>query len=334
MNVFARTLTAIDSHTECEPTRLVTGGLPHVPGGTMREKRDWLARHHDDVRTALVLEPRGHDAIVLAYLLPPCEPGADAGVVFANDAGYLGMCGHGAIGVATTLVACGTLGAREPETPVVLDTPAGVVRARVQVRDGRPRSVKLVNVPAFAQELDRILPVEGIGKVRCDVAWGGNWFAFVRAEDVGLEVGPQHLDRLLDIATRVRSALAGQGVAGRDPRTGASAPIDHVKLWADAGPRAARAFTLCPGRAYDRSPCGTGTSAKLAVLHARGELAPGESFESQSVLGTRFAARILEVTRVAGAEAVVVELEGSAWLTAFAQFVLDPHDPLRLGLMR
>ena len=334
---FSHTFQAIDTHTAGEPTRIVTGGLPHVRGATMAEKREALRRDHDDVRKALVLEPRGHDAIVLAYLLPPCDSDADLGVVFANDAGYLGMCGHGAIGVASTAVATGMVAAVEPETAVVLDTPAGTVRCVVAVRDGRPQSVTITNVPSFLFRQRVVVDVHNFGKVAADVAYGGNWFAFVEAEQLGLAVEKAQLPILMSAATAVREALVREGVRGVHPDGGGEQIIDHVKLFAETDGdgncrTGAKALTLCPGAAYDRSPCGTGTSAKLAVLHAKGELQKGEWFDSQSVLGTHFRARIARETRVGEHTAIVPEITGSAWITGFQTFVLDPDDPCRHGI--
>jgi proline racemase len=331
---FSRVIQAVDSHTAGEPTRVLTGGLPAVAGRTMAEKRAVLQRDHDALRRALVLEPRGHDAIVLAYLLPPCRDGADLGVVFANDAGYLGMCGHGAIGVATVAVATGMVAAVEPMTEITLDTPAGAVVCRVAVDGGRPRSVTITNVPSFLFRQRVVVPVHGFGKVAADIAYGGNWFAFVAADQLGLAVEKSPLPVLLLAATAIREALVRAGVRGRHPEREADEIIDHVKLFAPfAGDEpGARAMTLCPGTAYDRSPCGTGTSAKLAVLHAKGELGLGEWFVSESVLGTRFRARVVREANVATASAIVPEIEGSAWITGFATFVIDPDDPCAFGI--
>lgn len=331
---FSHSIQAIDSHTAGEPTRVVTGGLPAIRGATMADKRAGLQRAHDHLRRALVLEPRGHDAIVLAYLLSPCRAGADLGVVFANDAGYLGMCGHGAIGVATVAVATGMVAAQEPVTELVLDTPAGAVACRVAVDGGRPTSVTITNVPSFLFRQRVVVPVHGFGKVAADVAYGGNWFAFVEADQLGLMVEKNHLPVLMQAATAIREALVREGVRGRHPDRDDDEIIDHVKLFAplDGPTPGARALTLCPGAAYDRSPCGTGTSAKLAVLHAKGELATGEWFRSQSVLGTEFRARVVSTTDVGGNPAVVPEIEGSAWITGFATFVVDPDDPCAFGL--
>jgi len=325
---------AIDSHTAGEPTRIVTGGLPAIAGASMADKRATLQRSHDDLRKALVLEPRGHDAIVLAYLLPPTAPGAHVGVVFGNDTGYLGMCGHGAIGVATVAVATGIVPAVEPVTELVLDTPAGTVACRVAVEGGRPRSVTITNVPSFLFRQRVVVPVHGFGKVAADIAYGGNWFAFVEAEQLGLTVDKHALPVLLQAAVAVREALVREGVRGRHPDGGGDEIVDHVKLFAPlpGDEPGARAMTLCPGAAYDRSPCGTGTSAKLAVLHGKGELAVGQWFCSESVLGTRFRARIVRETKVGALPAIVPEIEGSAWITGLSTFVIDPDDPCRFGL--
>jgi proline racemase len=331
---FSQVIQAVDSHTAGEPTRIVTGGLPSIPGATMAAKRAVLQRDHDTLRRALVLEPRGHDAIVLAYLLPPCAPGAHLGVVFANDAGYLGMCGHGAIGVATVAVAMGMVPAVAPVTELVLDTPAGVVTCRVAVEGGKVRHVTITNVPSFLFRQRAIVDVHGFGKVAADIAYGGNWFAFVEAEQLGLVVEKSHLPVLMQAAIAVREALVRDGVRGRHPDHGGDEIIDHVKLFApidDAG-HGSRALTLCPGAAYDRSPCGTGTSAKLAVLHGKGELQVGEWFRSQSVLATEFRARIVRETKVGPFLAIVPEVQGSAWITGLPTFVLDPDDPCRFGI--
>lgn len=337
---FERIVHVVDSHTAGEPTRVVTGGLPNVPGATMADKRAFLRQHCDALRSGLVCEPRGHDAIVAAYLLPPCDPTAHAGVVFANDVGYLGMCGHGAIGVATTLLAMGMVApaSADGDTEIRLDTPVGTVVAQVAVRDGRPGAVRLRNVPSFLHARDVEVPVEGIGRVTVDVAWGGNWFAILPEDELGVAVEPERLPALLERTMAVREALIRHDVFGFDPATGAPQEIDHVEVYRvlrhpDARV-ATRTMTLCPGRAYDRSPCGTGTSAKIATLHARGEIAPGDVFVNQSVIGTEFRARILAVDRDGDRTLVTPEIEGQAWITGLQQLVFDPTDPLKSGLTR
>lgn len=338
MQRFSHVLTAVDTHTGGEPTRIVTGGLPALRGASLVERREELRLHHDGLRRALVLEPRGHEAIVLAYLVAPVEARADAGVIFANDAGYLGGCGHGSIGIATMLVAQGIVAAREPETPVVLETPVGLVECAVRVEDGRPKAVRLRNVPAYVGARDLEVEVPGLGKVVVDVAWGGNWFAFVEAGRVGLTVEKERLPELMAAAMRVRTTLAGKGIRGRHP-DGREEEIDHVKIHQPLAELpedavvGARDLTLCPGNAYDRSPCGTGTSAKLALLHARGEWTPGRDYVGESIVGSRFRARIVGETEVGGRPAVVPEIEGAAWITALQQFVIDPDDPFAFGIV-
>jgi proline racemase/trans-L-3-hydroxyproline dehydratase len=255
-------------------------------------------------------------------------------VVFANDAGYLGMCGHGAIGVATVAVAMGMVAAVEPVTEIRLDTPAGVVTCKVAVQGGKPVSVTITNVPSFLFRQRVVVPVHGFGKVAADIAYGGNWFAFVEADQLGLTVEKAALPVLMQAATAVREALVREGVRGHHPERDADEVVDHVKLFEpiDGVEPGSRALTLCPGAAYDRSPCGTGTSAKLAVLHGKGEIEAGQWFRSESVLKTAFRARIVGETKVGPFAAIVPEIEGSAWITGFPAFVIDPSDPCRYGI--
>ena len=331
---FEQMIQAVDSHTAGEPTRVVTGGLPQIRGATMAEKRDALKRDHDHIRRALVLEPRGHDAVIVAYLLPPTREDADLGVVFVNDAGYLGMCGHGSIGLATTAVAMGMVPAVEPYTTIKLDTTVGLVECKVRVEGGRPKSVTITNVPSFLYKQRVRVPVHGFGDVAVDIAYGGNWFGFVEADQLGLMVEKAHLPVLMQAATAIRESLVREGVRCVHPEIGTEDIVDHIKLFAPMGGDrpGARALTLCPGTAYDRSPCGTGTSAKLAVVHAKGELGVDEWFDSDSVLGTRFEARVLGTTKVGDFDAVIPEITGSAWITSIATHVIDPEDPCRYGI--
>ena len=318
-----------------EPTRIVTGGLPEVPGDTMAAKRAWLRDNADWTRTGLVLEPRGHDAIVLAYLLPACDAAADIGVVFANDAGYLGMCGHGTIGVVSALIETGRIPVVEPETKVVLDTPVGLVHATAHVEDGRPVAVTMRNVVSFLFKRDVEVSLAGVGTLHVDLAYGGNWFGMVPQEEIGLAIEMGNLHELMSIATRVRNALIEQGVRGFDPETGEEQIVDHIEI---IGTRqvesglGARTLTLCPGTAYDRSPCGTGTSAKLAALHARGKIRIGENLYNQSVTGTEFIGTVLAEAAVGDHQGIVPQVRGSAFLTGEQRFRFDPHDPLRFGI--
>ena len=322
----ARYLTAVDSHTEGMPTRVVTGGVGPVPGATMLERKLHFEQHMDDLRLLLMREPRGHSAMSGAILQPATRADADWGVLFIEVSGLLPMCGHGTIGVATVLVETGMVEVREPETLVRLDTPAGVVEARVAVEGGRARSVTLRNVPAFLLERGR-----RAGDLEVDIAFGGNFYAIVAAADAGVEVDPAQADRLIARGAEIMDAIdaGGPPVHPEDPRlSGCRHVIFHAPGRDGAHERTAT--SIHPGW-LDRSPCGTGTSATMAQLHARGELAIGSPFVNESLIGTRFTGRLVEETRVGGLPAVVPEITGRAWLTGMGQYLLDPDDPFPAG---
>jgi 4-hydroxyproline epimerase len=304
----------VDSHTEGEPTRVVLGGWPIPAGETVAARRDAMRTTQDDLRRAVILEPRGHDAIVGALLVPPDRAAAATGVVFFNDAGYLGMCGHGLIGVVRTLEHL----RRITPGPVEIDTPVGPVGA-VLHEDG---AVTIRNVPARVAALDVTVEVPGLGPVTGDVAWGGNWFFLTTLAGESLEL--EQRDHLLALSIRIRDALIAAGIRGDD-----GGVIDHVELFGPPGrPDAdARNFVLCPGRAYDRSPCGTGTSAKLAVLHARGQLAVGEAWRQESIVGSRFTGWLAP-----DGDRLVPQIRGTAFITGRATLLLDPADPFRFGI--
>jgi len=309
-------LEVVDSHTEGEPTRVVIEGWPPPQGRTMAERRAFLLAHQDGLRQAVVCEPRGHDALVGALLTPPVERGSAAGVVFFDNAGALGMCGHGLIGVARTLEFLGRLA----PGPVRIDTPVGTVSAELE-RDG---AVAIENVPAFCHARDVSLDVPGRGRVTGDVAWGGNWFFLTEVEGPPIELA--NVAALTETTSRILAALRAAGIAGRD-----GAPVDHVELFgpprrADAD---ARNFVLCPSLAYDRSPCGTGTSAKMAVLAARGNLAPGQRWRQESVTGSLFEGWLED-----RGGALVPHLRGRAFVTGRATLLFDPRDPFREGMSR
>ena len=317
----ARYLAAVDSHTEGMPTRVVTGGVGPIPGATMLERKLHFEREMDDLRLLLMREPRGHSAMSGAILQPPTREDADWGVLFIEVSGCLPMCGHGTIGVATVLVEMGMVEVREPETVVRLDTPAGLVESRVSVEGGRARTVTIRNVPSFLFERDRDLG----GGLRGDIAFGGNFYALVRAADAGVEVDPARADELIARGTELMHAVESGGapVHPEDPRiSGCRHVVFHD------GNRNATA--IHPGW-LDRSPCGTGTSARMAALHARGELALGEAFVNESVIGTRFTGRLVEETRVGPLAAVIPEITGRAWVTGMGQYLLDAEDPFPAG---
>jgi 4-hydroxyproline epimerase len=302
-----------DSQTENKPTRVVISGWPQPEGATMAERRGFLLRQQDRLRQAVVCEPRGHDALVGALLTPPVEAGSAAGVVFFNNKGALGMCGHGLIGVVRTLE---FLGRFAPGT-IRIDTPVGTVGAELAPEG----AVTIDNVPALCHARDVTLAVPGLGHVTGDVAWGGNWFFLTELESPALELA--NAAALTDATSRILDALRAERVTGRD-----GAEIDHVELFGPPRRKDAdsRNFVLCPGRAYDRSPCGTGTSAKLAVLHARGKLEPGARWRQESITGSLFEAWLEERSGT-----LVPRVRGHAHVTGRATLYFDPRDPFREG---
>ena len=326
-----RYLAAVDSHTEGMPTRVVTGGVGPIPGATMLERKLHFEAEMDDLRLLLMREPRGHAAMSGAILQPPTRPDADWGVLFIEVSGCLPMCGHGTIGVATVLVETGMVPVTEPETVVRLDTPAGLVEARVAVADGRARSVTLRNVPSFLAATDREVDVPGVGRVRYDLAYGGNFYPLVPADGVGLEVEPARAGELIATGLAVMRAInaADRPVHPEDPRIAGCAHVVFTAPGRD-GADGRAAVAIHPGW-LDRSPCGTGTSARLAQLHGRGRLGVGDAFVHESVIGTRFTGRVAAETTVAGRPAIVPEITGRAWITGMGQYLLDADDPFPAG---
>lgn len=301
----------IDSHTGGEPTRVILEGQIPLQGATMAERREDLVQRFDGLRSGLVREPRGADVWVGAVLTPPITEGAACGVVFFTTVGTLGMCGHGTIGVVETLR---HLGRVEPG-PVLLDTPVGTVRATLD-EDG---SVAIVNVRSYRYRKDVRIDVEGVGTVVGDVSWGGNWFYIVH--EPRFPIALDEAGSLNAIATRIRNALQENEITGED-----DAEIDHVELFSPEG-EVSKNFVLCPGGTYDRSPCGTGTSAKLAGLYEDGKLMPGQPYRQQSVTGSEFVGRVEPVEG-----GVVPTLVGRAWVTAESTFLFAEDDPLKEGI--
>ncbi|MCP3822442.1 proline racemase family protein [Streptomyces sp. A3M-1-3] len=328
-----RTISAVDSHTEGMPTRVVTGGVGPVPGDTMAERRRYAVDHLDPLRRYLVDEPRGHAAMSGAILQPPTRPDADWGVLYIEVSGFLPMCGHGTIGVATVLVETGMVAVTEPETVVRLDTPAGLVEARVTVRGGSAERVTLRNVDAFVTELDAAVEVPGFGTVRYDMAYGGNFYAIVELEQLGLPFDRQRKDAILAAGLAVMRAVnqLKRPVHPADPLIGGCKHVQFLAPGSNAK-HSRNAMAIHPGW-FDRSPCGTGTSARMAQLHARGELPLDTEFVNESFIGTRFTGRLVGTTEVAGLPAVVPEFAGRAWITGTANYLLDPSDPFPHGFV-
>lgn len=305
----------IDSHTAGEPTRVVIAGGPDLGNHSLAQRARRLATRHDAFRSAVINEPRGSDVLVGALLCEPEDPASTAGVIFFNNVGYLGMCGHGTIGLIATLAHLGRIGTGNHR----IETPVGTVRATLHP-DG---CVTIENVPAYRYRADVTVTVPGVGTVTGDIAWGGNWFFL--AEDPPVPLMQGNVDHLTEYAWNIRQALNAASITGAGGED-----IDHIELSAASPTPGAhsRNFVLCPGKAYDRSPCGTGTSAKLACLAAAGRLAPGQLWRQEGILGT-----IFEGSYELGKEdAVIPRITGQAWITGEARLLFDPDDPFRAGI--
>ena len=302
----------IDSHTGGEPTRIVLSGGPELGNGSVSDKLAYFRQHHDHFRSAVVNEPRGSDVVVGASLVPSKDPGCVTGVIFFNNVGYLGMCGHGTIGLVASLAHLGRIGPGEHR----IETPVGIVTATLQP-DGE---VSVSNVPSWRAKPAFVADVPGSGPVTGDVAWGGNWFFLV--EKHGQELGLANVERLTDFCWRVRQAVNAQGFP----------EVDHVELFGPPTVPGAnsRNFVQCPGRAYDRSPCGTGTSAKLACLAADGKLTPGSPWVQESIIGSTFTGRFEWLDKASGK--IAPRIAGRAFVNAEATLLLDERDPFCWGI--
>jgi len=311
-----RRVKVVDSHTGGEPTRVVISGGPDLGNDALSNRVARFRNEYDDFRRAVVNEPRGSDAIVGALLCPPVDKSCVTGVIYFNSVAYLGMCGHGTIGVVATLAFLKRIG---PGAHAI-ETPVGVVVAHLD-EEGK---VEVANVPSYRLATNVTVEVANIGPVTGDVAWGGNWFFLVKEhnEDLVLE----NLDRLMDFTLRVRAALAQAGITGVGGHE-----IDHVELFAPSKLAGvdSKNFVLCPGKAYDRSPCGTGTSAKLACLVADGKLSEGEVWRQESIVGSVFEGRVKVIDNV-----VHPRIKGSAFITAESDLIIDERDPLAMGIPR
>ena len=327
----SRVITAVDSHTEGMPTRVVTGGIGEIPGATMNEKRLYFIEHMDHIRQYLMYEPRGHAAMSGAILQPQTRLDADWGVVFIEVSGCLPMCGHGTIGVATVLVETGMVEVHEPVTTIRIDTPAGLVIATVKVSNGHADSVTIENVPAYVVRLDETIEVPGLGAVPYSLAFGGNFYALVNLNDVGLPFDRSRQHEISDAGLSIMKAL-NETAPPKHPEIEGLDYCHHVEFIAPGSTAkfSRHAMSIYPGW-FDRSPCGTGTSARMAELWARGELALNDDFINESFIGSRFTGRLIGETEVAGIPAVIPTITGRAWVTGLAQYLLDPSDRFPTG---
>lgn len=317
-----RHISILDSHTGGEPTRIVLSGAPDLGAGTLSSRMQILQRDHDSFRTAVVNEPRGSDVLVGALLCQPVDPTCAAGVIFFNNVGYLGMCGHGTIGLIVSLAHLGRI---QPGTHRI-ETTVGIVTATLHPSG----KVTVENVPSYRTAASVAVSVPGYGTVTGDIAWGGNWFYLV--EHHGKALTLENVDPLTDYTWAIREALAAQSITGPNGEL-----IDHIELFTPSPDPTANStnFVLCPGKAYDRSPCGTGTSAKLACLFADGKLAPGETWIQRGILGSSFEGsfRVHGIEGIEG-DTIIPSITGAAHIMAEATLLLDPDDPFCMGIAK
>ena len=326
-------VTTVDYHTAGEPFRIVTGGVEPIPGATILEKRRFAQERLDDVRALLVNEPRGHADMYGCFVTEAVAPGSDLGVLFFHNAGFSTACGHGTIALATYALESGLLASRSPETELRIDVPSGTLPVTASVRDGRVEQARFRNVPSFVHEQEVELETSR-GALTVDVAYGGAFYASVRAADVGLGVDAGSLPPLIELGRELKRTLEARGEIAH-PEEPELRDVYGVIFFAEEGesPLTQRNVTVFADGEVDRSPCGSGTSARLAVLHRQGRLAPGEPLRHLSIVGTEFEGRIVGETEVAGRPAIVTEVAGSAYLTGRHEFVLDAADPLGSGFL-
>jgi proline racemase len=329
-----RVITTLDAHTGGEPFRIITGGLPELFGETILQKRRYMREHLDDLRTALMWEPRGHADMYGCIVTPPVTPGADFGVLFLHNEGYSTMCGHGIIAMATVAVETAMVPVIEPETTVKIDSPAGLVTAHARVAGGRVKSVYFHNVPSFVLALDDTVAVPGIGNVRYDLAFGGAFYAFVHAADVGLSTDPENFSDLVKTGMAIKRAV----MAARPIPHPFEADLSFLYGTIFIGPARkagihSRNVCIFAEGEVDRSPTGTGVSARLAIHYARKDIGKNRPIVIESIIGSRFTGQVIAETPFGPFAAVIPQVEGTAYITGRNEFWIDPADPLKKGFV-
>ncbi|MGL5054701.1 MAG: proline racemase [Fusobacteriaceae bacterium] len=329
----SKQLIAVDSHTMGEPTRIIISGVPSIPGDTMPEKKAYLEEHLDHLRTAVMLEPRGHNDMFGSIITAPTNKEADLGIIFMDGGGYLNMCGHGTIGAMTAAVELGMVEVTEPITEIVMEAPAGLVRGRVQVEDGRAKEVSFTNVPAFLYKRDIKVNVPELNKeITMDISFGGSFFAILHKDEIGMEICPKNTNDLNKIGVAILKAVNEQ-VKVEHPELKHINTVDLVEIYGPAKSADAtyQNVVIFGDGQVDRSPCGTGTSAKMATLFAKGHLKKGELFVYESIIETKFKGKVLDSYEKDGLIYVIPEITASAYITGMNHLLIDPQDPLKYG---
>lgn len=321
-----RIIQTIDTHTEGEPTRTIVGGIKKIPGATMEEKMEYMASKGDWVRKFICYEPRGNEVMSGAIITEPCDEKADVGVLYFEVGGWMPMCGHDTIGVGTALVEAGIVEAEEPETNIVLDTAAGLIKLKIEIENGRAKAVTFTNAPAFVLKENVIINSQKFGRVQMDIAYGGNIYAIISAESIGIQIKKTKAKELIEAGNVLKEEINNQ-IKVRHPQIDFEDHVTHVEFYEETeDEEVIRNAVIIPPGAIDRSPCGTGTSAKLSVLSAKGKIKIGEQFIHESIIGSRFICRYAGDTKVEDFEAVIPEVTGRAWVTGLNTFILEPDD--------
>ena len=330
---FQRVFSTIDTHTGGNPTRTLISGLPPLKGKTMSEKMLYMEKNYDWIRNFLMNEPRGHGVMSGALITDPCHPEADIGIIYIETGGYLPMCGHDTIGACTALVEAGLIEVKEPYTNINLDTPAGLIKVQIKVVNGKAEEVSFANAPSFLLKSIEI-DVEGIGHVECDIAYGGNFYGIIDARKLVLSLEKENTTTIINKAIDIRSAINAT-VEVVHPEYPFIKGLTHIEFYTDAVNPAAdlKNTVVVPPGGIDRSPCGTGTSAKLATMFKNKEIGIDETFVYESIVGTMFKARVLSETKVKDLDAVINEVTGSAWIMGMNRFFYNERDPLKEGFL-
>jgi len=329
---FSKSIFAIDSHTMGEPTRVIIAGIPSIPGNSMMEKKIYLEKELDYIRKLLMLEPRGHNDMFGSILTQPVSSSADLGVVFIDTGGYLNMCGHGVIGTVTVAIEMGFIPVKKPITEVILDTPAGLVKTQAKISHDRVEEVTFQGVPSFTFKSGHKVLLPEIGEISVDIVFGGNFFGVVSAKDLGIKVERKNISRLIFLGMKLREEL-NKSINVVHPKNKYINSIDLIEIYdspTDSEANLKNCVIFGKGQ-VDRSPCGTGTSAKLAVLYSKGKIKINEEFVYESILGTKFKGRIDSEAKVGDFPAIIPKITGSAYITGLQQFVVDESDPLKYG---
>jgi len=330
---YAHQFKTIDSHTMGEATRIIYDGFPDLPGDTMIEKKKYLEKNYDNFRKALMLEPRGHKDMFGALITKPVHPEADLGVIFMDSGGYLNMCGHGSIGMASMAVETGLVRVIEPYTEVVLDAPSGIIRTRVHVVNQKAIEVSILNVPSFLYKEGLQIGISGYGDIPVDISFGGSFFALVDAEEIGLNLIVENIDKITDLGMKLRKKI-NETVEIRHPYLDIDT-VDLVEFYchSDSGKADMKNCVIFGGAQADRSPCGTGTSAKLAALYAKGKLGIHEPFIYESITGSLFKGEVTKEIEIDGKKGIIPRITGSAYITGMNTWILDDEDPLEYGFL-